>query len=604
MARERDFQSPEDLSREAESLLAEYFRIRREYNALDKHNPDHADRRAVLKGRYYELDRKYTSLVKEQDRAVESEQGPASRADVLWRGALDGLDAPEPSRPFKGESDADGPWVELTTPPEGAATDAMFEEALKQVSHFVPPAPEIPPAPVSIPEPEDELPEIEEPVVPPTIDALRELTEHLQSGDLNELQEAAEEVVVEADAAPSPTESISQPVEPVARRESKVAEIYTTRVKPVTRPLKPPRETPDPPPIACPSCGEMLKPGTEACTYCGARLITGDTAEGLADTVPPHLQLRPSEPEVKSNFGAKLIISMGWLLVLAAAAWLIVRNAQLWTAEIDAWLDANGVGIVKDNLGGGILGIALALLGGTLVGIGVFAGRFIRVVVPMHELARNGRVETIERLIVRGDDIDVRDARGCTPLHFAVVAKQREVTAVLVGNGADLNAHNDRGDTPLHMAVANRDHALVQYLINKGADLDATNSGGSTLMHVAALVGDVGLLKLFVEKGLPIDRPTKVGFTPLHFAAQSGHDDAIKFLLDHGADPNAASEHGTTPIFPAARNGHLHAVRQLIDAGADYNTRRGHDFESPLGIARIHKRREVYDYLESIGAAD
>jgi hypothetical protein len=640
MAREHDTQAAEQLSREAEHLLAEYFRIRREYNALDRDNPAHADRRAALKGRYHELDRKYTELVKTQDDLVEVVQGPAqSRADVLWEGALTSearVQTPvEPLSP-------DAPWIELTTPIEGAATDKLFEEALRRVEGDTPtdtagPTDETPAesakrgnaamsdgvghpvevdGDVSTPFPETDLSEDEETPTPSgagdgsslvgtfpfAVDALRELTEHLRSGRLDEIdRELAEPALPSQHVTSGFTPQTPEPYVEIDHEPAKPILPRPPRQRAV---VSKPEKEPAAQAIACPSCGERLPAGTEACRYCGARLISADTAEGMAAIVPPHLQIQVSESKPKAHLGSKLLMTVGWILVLASAAWLVVLNFDLWPEQINAWLDANRLGVLREDQSGVILGIAVVLLGGTLIGVGLFATRFIRVVVSLHELARNGRVEVIEKLIAEGRELDARDERGCTPLHFAVVAKQREVVAVLVGNGADVNSHNNRGDTPLHMSVANRDHALVQYLMKKGADAETINDGGSTLMHVAAQVGDVGLLKLFLERGLLIDQKTKIGFTPLHFAAQSGHDDAIEFLLDNGADPNAASDHGTTPIFPATRNGHLNAVRLLVAAGADFNARRGHDFESPLGIARVHNRRDIYHYLESISAED
>ena len=140
MAREDDSQAADQLSREAEQLLAEYFRIRREYNALDRDNPSHAGRRAELKARYHELDRKYTQLVQSQDERVEARQGPThSRADILWEGATQSpARINEPVEPELESRSADEAWIELTTPVEGPATDRMFEEALRQIGEKTP----------------------------------------------------------------------------------------------------------------------------------------------------------------------------------------------------------------------------------------------------------------------------------------------------------------------------------------------------------------------------------------------------------------------------------------------------------------------------------
>src|SRR5690349_14690961 len=90
MAHDDEMQTDDQVSRDAQGLLDEYFRIRREYNSLDRTNPAHAPRRAVLKEQYFALDRKYTDLIRL--RAPKSKSAatdaPRSRADVLWEGAF------------------------------------------------------------------------------------------------------------------------------------------------------------------------------------------------------------------------------------------------------------------------------------------------------------------------------------------------------------------------------------------------------------------------------------------------------------------------------------------------------------------------------------
>jgi ankyrin repeat protein len=746
MQQDLDSQTPDDSGREAEKLLAEYFRIRREYHQLDRSNPDHAERRAALKSRYYELDRRYAALLKGQRVGADDRSSfSVSRAEILWSGAIEAEERAEQQA-----EDGELSWIEINTPVEGDGTDEIFEEALRRVEQRTPlELTETDPnafETASDPEaasPDDDnlesesalgspsgtdLVEEDESYGPRTADALRELTHRIEFDTPSWNDRSLDESEETLDARPAPEfdeshdeftplesgqsheefspsgpDVLRRDVSPAADVADRPADIpgafehSVAETPPVDAPvdedspsaveaedqpaevLSPapvdyappvddappaddalpastsphqPRElyaanpaidalrdyvsrlSPEPPlaasaevsrserlaseraksahprsdheirPVSCPSCGETLPAGTEACSYCGARLIAGDTAEGVADAMPPHSQLLTPPRKERPSIGPKLIISLGGLLAIAAATWLIVRGSGLWAQQIDSFLWERRLDFLLEGQSGGILGLAVALLGGALIGLGIFAGRFVRVVISTHELARKGRVETLEKLILRGEDLDARDARGCTPLHFGVVAGQREVVAVLVGNGADLNSHNERGDTPLHMAVANRDHALTQYLVKKGADVEAVNNSGSTLLHVAAWVGDVGLMKLLMDRGLTVDVRTRVGFTPLHFAAQSGHDDAIEFLLTKGADANARSDHGTTPIFPATRNGHLGAVKSLVDAGADFNVRRGHDFESPLGIARIYQRRDIFSFLESVGAEE
>ncbi len=620
MAQDNDIQPEEQVSREAQGLLAEYVRIRREYNSLDRNNPAHAPRRAELKGRYFTLDRKYTELVRAQEALGKpaSSDRPRSRAEVLWDGAFAG------ENPAGGDmSPVDSEWIEMNTPAEGRAADEVFEEALRTLPPDGTPADdsigayalEENPTPTdtddTAPDVEEDsaLPEEHETPAPDTAASLGDLDRPNLSA-VSALRDIAagfqqDELLTPGEDGAAPT----IPAEPlvqddpaaIAAARSEIRHKSHARGDFKSRKRSAKGRSRE---VACPSCGEMLPAGTKECTYCHARLFEGASADAESTRHITQTNLIPPKTREKSGIGPKLIITLGWFIVLIGSTWLILRGTGLGREQIDSWLESARLDFVGRDQAATILGVSLVLLGTTIVGVGVFAGRFVRLVVPMHELARSGRVDTIEKLILQGEDIDVRDERGCTPLHFAVVARQREVVAVLVGNGADANSHNDRGDTPLHLATANRDAALVQYLLSKGADAEALNDSGSSPMHVAAWVGDVGLLKSFKELGLSIDARTKAGFTPLHFAAQSGYDEATAYLLAEGAAADSASRLGTTPLFAAVRNGHLPVVRRLIDAGADVNLRRGHDLETPLGLAISHKRNEIVEVLRARGAVE
>ncbi len=629
MAQDEHIRPEERVSRDAQRLLAEYFRIRREYNSMDRNDPAHAPRRAELKERYFALDRQYTDLI--QARAAIDQPTtaarPRSRADVLWEGAF------ADNEPAGDIEPVDTRWIEINTPAEGRATDEIFEEALRRSSleeERVETSPHLE-APGH-----DLLSSEETSIVPDSY--LKEIAEEFPSdaetpteesagslGHLDRPNLSAVNALRDIAAGLKEEEPITPPEDDEIQRRMGTDEVSEAALT-VVAPLAPSRPALAPPTrvahargdfrprkrgakstekeISCPSCGESLPAGTRVCTYCHARLFEGEPGDGEAVRHITQTNLQAPKAHEKPGIGPKVIITGGWFLVLLGATWLIFRGAGVEREQIDAWLEAARLGAIGEPQAGTILGVSMVVLGIAVVGLGIFAGRFVRLVIPMHELARSGRIDTIEKLILQGEDIDLRDERGCTPLHFAVVARQREAVAVLVGNGADPNSHNDRGDTPLHLATANRDDALVQYLLSKGADAEAVNDSGSSLTHVAAWVGDVGLLRMFLDRGLSIEARTKVGFTPLHFAAQSGYDDATVFLIERGAQVDAASNLGTTPLFAAVRNGHLPVVQRLVDAGADVNVRRAHDHKTPLGIAAAHDRDEVFEFLKARGATE
>ena len=72
---------------------------------------------------------------------------------------------------------------------------------------------------------------------------------------------------------------------------------------------------------------------------------------------------------------------------------------------------------------------------------------------PIHEAARSGNVERIERLLDQGADLEERNVTHETPLISAALAGQLVVAQVLVVKGAAIHARNNRGLTPLHAAA-------------------------------------------------------------------------------------------------------------------------------------------------------
>jgi ankyrin repeat protein len=67
--------------------------------------------------------------------------------------------------------------------------------------------------------------------------------------------------------------------------------------------------------------------------------------------------------------------------------------------------------------------------------------------------------EVVRHLIELGVDVNARDRRRWTPLHFAARTKSPEVVKLLIEAGADVNAKDDEGITPLHQG-------LLQYPVN------------------------------------------------------------------------------------------------------------------------------------------
>lgn len=112
---------------------------------------------------------------------------------------------------------------------------------------------------------------------------------------------------------------------------------------------------------------------------------------------------------------------------------------------------------------------------------------------PLHVAARNGDFACLQLLLLHGADICVVDEIGRTPLHCAVsVAHQggTDCIAYLLDVGGDsvLNLGDAEGDTPLHYAALAGNDNAVKVLLESAADALAVNSNEETPLDIARRV--------------------------------------------------------------------------------------------------------------------
>ena len=113
----------------------------------------------------------------------------------------------------------------------------------------------------------------------------------------------------------------------------------------------------------------------------------------------------------------------------------------------------------------------------------------------LHVAAAAHRVPIVDELLQRGADVDARNRRGATALHYSTDAGPgsrtwnphaiRDTITRLLEAGADPNAVDKSGTAPLHRAIRNRCTPAVEALLDGGADAQAANGSGSTPLQLA-----------------------------------------------------------------------------------------------------------------------
>ncbi|KAJ5642416.1 hypothetical protein N7490_006416 [Penicillium lividum] len=186
--------------------------------------------------------------------------------------------------------------------------------------------------------------------------------------------------------------------------------------------------------------------------------------------------------------------------------------------------------------------------------------------------AEHGQLQTAQKLICQGVDVQYHTNLGLVPLNLAVFNGHEAVTRLLLAYGADPEKKGLFGRTPLHEAARCGHEALVRLLMAQGVDLEPEDSDGRTPLHVAAYGGHEAVTKLLLEKDVDLqmmDSKDLLGCTPLLYAAQGGHEAVVIHLLAKWVSLESRDSYGRTPLHLAICNNHEAVARLLIESGGN-----------------------------------
>lgn len=155
-------------------------------------------------------------------------------------------------------------------------------------------------------------------------------------------------------------------------------------------------------------------------------------------------------------------------------------------------------------------------------------------------------------------------------IHNAAKAGDLNRVQKLVVQGADVNARAVRDETPLMYAALAGQGEIVAYLLQRGADIDARSAPGVTALHAAAYAGHADIVSLLISRGADVnDASNRFRATPLFMASEENHIETVRVLLNHGADVTILELNGYNVTSKAGFREHWDVVRLLLANGAE-----------------------------------
>lgn len=119
----------------------------------------------------------------------------------------------------------------------------------------------------------------------------------------------------------------------------------------------------------------------------------------------------------------------------------------------------------------------------------------------LHLACERNRIDIIELILGHDVDVDVL-VDGLAPIHALLSEKasaEEDGLELLLEHGADVNLRDNKGHTPLHLAVVLRETSLVTLLLDHGANRNEIDIAHRTPLHYACEKGYLGIVECLLD---------------------------------------------------------------------------------------------------------
>lgn len=171
--------------------------------------------------------------------------------------------------------------------------------------------------------------------------------------------------------------------------------------------------------------------------------------------------------------------------------------------------------------------------------------------------------EALRLLIAAGADPDIPDLSGCTPLVYACILGNMELTKELIDSGANPYSRDNDGWLPLHWAAWSGHTEIADFMLDTGylsTDMDLA-------LALCMLGRNEELKSLLLEKPWLINRADSNGDTLLNISTYYEDPVMLSLLIGLKADLRMQDSRGRTTLHQTARFGKTELSRMLLEGG-------------------------------------
>lgn len=190
----------------------------------------------------------------------------------------------------------------------------------------------------------------------------------------------------------------------------------------------------------------------------------------------------------------------------------------------------------------------------------------------LHYAVGNGSIDAANELIKLGADINNTNANFQTSLHYVIENnsnKLLESVNLLLYKNAEPNIKDKDGNTPLHLAVMNASKSENEYievinmLIKYNMDVNILNNKNQLALNIAVKNNNTEISNILINAKSKLNNKDN-GYAPIHIAVKNNNIFIADSLLSNNADVNIEDERGYTPLALAVENNNIEMCRKLI----------------------------------------